>query len=293
MARAHVMKLNYTSLQHAVEPVEEGLERLERPLADAGRRAGAPRPARRCAAFALAERAPGTRVGYVQTAGGALPGALSDMVAELLERGLLADHVTAGAVLRRAARGDHGRGRARRRRAAASAGTARSSGRAPGSSARPRRSATAGLRAVERARGAVARLPGGARAAAVERRPAASATAGLSHHTRDRAGAAAAAGARWRFPTACPCRRAQALERRSRAARHERRRGRRRGAARRLSGERAAGDHDGPLVDEDRDFFLAGAGRRSGARRANRKEVRDELRADRRARRSGRATSAP
>src|SRR5919204_3843553 len=30
---AHVMKLNYTSLQHAVSPIEEGLERLERPLA--------------------------------------------------------------------------------------------------------------------------------------------------------------------------------------------------------------------------------------------------------------------
>ena len=30
---AHVMKLNYTSLQHAVSPLEEGLERLERPLA--------------------------------------------------------------------------------------------------------------------------------------------------------------------------------------------------------------------------------------------------------------------
>jgi hypothetical protein len=34
-------------------------------------------------------------VGYVQSAGGALPGPLSDTVAELLERGLLAGHVTA------------------------------------------------------------------------------------------------------------------------------------------------------------------------------------------------------
>jgi Protein of unknown function (DUF3866) len=33
----------------------------------------------------------------VQTAGGALPGALSDVVAEMLEQGLIADHVTAGA----------------------------------------------------------------------------------------------------------------------------------------------------------------------------------------------------
>ena len=39
----------------------------------------------RCAAFALAQLAPGARVGYVQTSGGALPGALSDVVAELLD----------------------------------------------------------------------------------------------------------------------------------------------------------------------------------------------------------------
>jgi hypothetical protein len=91
---AHVMKLNYTSLQHAVAPVEEGLEELELPL-------GLPTAVLAlhgqlpCAAFALARRAPDTRVGYVQTAGGALPGALSNVVAELLDRGLLADHVTA------------------------------------------------------------------------------------------------------------------------------------------------------------------------------------------------------
>jgi hypothetical protein len=92
---AHVMKLNYTSLQHAVVPVEEGLERLELPLRLAvgvlALHGQLP-----CAAFALAGEAPGARVGYVQTAGGALPGALSDVVAELLERGLICDHVTAG-----------------------------------------------------------------------------------------------------------------------------------------------------------------------------------------------------
>ena len=37
------------------------------------------------------------RIGYVQTVGGAFPGALSDIVRELRERGLLAGHVTAGA----------------------------------------------------------------------------------------------------------------------------------------------------------------------------------------------------
>jgi hypothetical protein len=88
---AHVMKLNYTSLQHAIAPIEEGLERLERPLAmPVG--VLALHGQLPCAAFAL----DGARVGYVQTTGGALPGALSDVVAELLDRGLIADHVTAG-----------------------------------------------------------------------------------------------------------------------------------------------------------------------------------------------------
>jgi hypothetical protein len=92
---AHVMKLNYTSLQHAVSPVEEGLERLQRPLAlPVG--VLALHGQLPCAAFALAARAPGARVGYVQTGGGALPGALSEVVADLLQRGLIADHVTAG-----------------------------------------------------------------------------------------------------------------------------------------------------------------------------------------------------
>jgi hypothetical protein len=48
-----------------------------------------------CVAWALAQRRPGTRIGYVQTAGGALPGALSRTVRVLRERGLLAGHVTA------------------------------------------------------------------------------------------------------------------------------------------------------------------------------------------------------
>jgi hypothetical protein len=92
---AHVMKLNYTSLQHAIIPVEEGLERLERPLAmPVG--VLALHGQLPCAAFALCARAPDARVGYVQTGGGALPGALSDVVADLLDRGLIADHVTAG-----------------------------------------------------------------------------------------------------------------------------------------------------------------------------------------------------
>jgi uncharacterized protein DUF3866 len=90
---AHVMKLNYTPAQHAVGAIEEGLEQapdgIATPVAVLALHGQLP-----CAAFAAASRAPGRRTGYVQTAGGALPGWLSDTVAELLERGLIADHVT-------------------------------------------------------------------------------------------------------------------------------------------------------------------------------------------------------
>jgi len=93
-SRAHVMKLNYTSLQHAVEPIEQELLELplERPvavLALHGQLAGV--------AWAFAQGAPGAKLGYVQTEGGALPGGHSHTVRMLRERGLLAGHVTAGA----------------------------------------------------------------------------------------------------------------------------------------------------------------------------------------------------
>ena len=91
---ATALKLNYTSLQHPVEPVEA----RER---DA--------PARQIpvlvlslhgqlapAAWAAGRASPGQRVGYVQTSGGALPGSLSDDVAELRRTGLLHEHLTAG-----------------------------------------------------------------------------------------------------------------------------------------------------------------------------------------------------
>ncbi|MBV9212645.1 MAG: DUF3866 family protein [Actinobacteria bacterium] len=93
---AHVMKLNYTSLQHAVAPFEERAPELstpiDRPVAVIALHGQLP-----CVAWAAAAARSGLRVGYVQTAGGALPGELSRTVAELLDRGLLADHVTAGA----------------------------------------------------------------------------------------------------------------------------------------------------------------------------------------------------
>jgi Protein of unknown function (DUF3866) len=91
---ADVMKLNYTSIQHPVEPVE-------RPLGagPAGRVPVLVLPLHghlAPAAWAAAQARPGLGVGYVQTAGGALPGSMSRDVAELRTRGLLAGHVTAG-----------------------------------------------------------------------------------------------------------------------------------------------------------------------------------------------------
>ncbi len=95
----HVMKLNYSSLQHAVEPVEasEGEEsaglrnRREQVRVLVLPLHGHLAPA----AWAAAEAMPGVRVGYVQTGGGALPGSLSRDVAELRERDLLAGHIAA------------------------------------------------------------------------------------------------------------------------------------------------------------------------------------------------------
>jgi Protein of unknown function (DUF3866) len=96
---AHVMKLNYTSLQHAVAPVEEGdadamPEEPELPL---GGPAAVLALHGQLAPLAWAfGRAGGGRLGYVQTAGGALPGGHSCVVRELREGGLLAGHLTAG-----------------------------------------------------------------------------------------------------------------------------------------------------------------------------------------------------
>lgn len=100
----HVMKLNYSSLQHAVDPAE-----LPVRFMDPGGAKGAPEGTAvkmpvlvlplhghlAPAAWAAAQGAAGLKVGYVQTGGGALPGSLSRDVAELRERGLLCGHVTA------------------------------------------------------------------------------------------------------------------------------------------------------------------------------------------------------
>jgi len=94
----HVIKLNYTSLQHPVRPVEREAGRFMH----AGRAQDAPTALvlplhghLAPAAWAAAQAAPGVRVGYVQTGGGALPGSLSRDVAVARERGLLCGHVTA------------------------------------------------------------------------------------------------------------------------------------------------------------------------------------------------------
>jgi hypothetical protein len=128
------MKLNYTSLQHAVDPAEPPIDnatvehtpdpvrRISRGMHDktAARPAvlvlplhGHLAPAAWAFAAAGGGGGPGDRagngdrtgngdggsdsprVGYVQTGGGALPGGLSRDVAELRERGLLCGHITA------------------------------------------------------------------------------------------------------------------------------------------------------------------------------------------------------
>ncbi len=100
----HVMKLNYTSLQHPVEPVE-----LPVRLMNLSGTKSAPEQSERAmpvlvlplhghlapAAWAATQATPGLKVGYVQTAGGALPGSLSRDVTQLRERDLLCGHVTA------------------------------------------------------------------------------------------------------------------------------------------------------------------------------------------------------
>jgi Protein of unknown function (DUF3866) len=92
----HVMKLNYTSLQHPVETVE--IEHGEPELG--------PKPPvvvislhghLAPVAWAAAQARPGVRVGFVQGMGGALPGSLSRDLVELRERGLVCGHITAGA----------------------------------------------------------------------------------------------------------------------------------------------------------------------------------------------------
>jgi Protein of unknown function (DUF3866) len=91
---AGAMKLNYTSIQHSIAPVDDEslalpLERPAAVLALHGQLAPL--------AWSFAQEAPGCRLGYVQTEGGALPASHSSAARVLRERGLLAGHLTAGA----------------------------------------------------------------------------------------------------------------------------------------------------------------------------------------------------
>jgi hypothetical protein len=95
---AQATKLAFTSLQHAVTPVEDGAP-ADRPLV-----LPTEAPVAVCLthvqlaplAWAFHRAAPGARLGFVQTGGGALPGGLSEPVRVLRSRGMLAAHVTAG-----------------------------------------------------------------------------------------------------------------------------------------------------------------------------------------------------
>jgi hypothetical protein len=95
--RGHVLKLRYTSLQTDTGVAEEADGYAPPPSLD-----GMPVVAcalhSQIAAVAAAFKAlsPGRRLVYVMTDGGALPLALSDLVADLCDRGLLDATVTAG-----------------------------------------------------------------------------------------------------------------------------------------------------------------------------------------------------
>ncbi|MGI8792031.1 MAG: DUF3866 family protein [Acidimicrobiales bacterium] len=100
----HIMKLRYTSLQADTGAAEEGLgDALPSGLAGMPVVACGLHSQMAIAAVALKEHRPAARVVYVMTDGGALPLALSDLVADLCEAGVLDATVSAG----QAFGGDH------------------------------------------------------------------------------------------------------------------------------------------------------------------------------------------
>ncbi|HEU5063571.1 MAG TPA: DUF3866 family protein [Solirubrobacterales bacterium] len=103
VAGDHVMKLNYSSLQHPVTPMERGVAWFEthgmgaKGTTQAGEVAVLVLPLHghlAPAAWAAGQVAPGLRIAYVQTGGGALPGSLSRDVKQLRERELICGHAT-------------------------------------------------------------------------------------------------------------------------------------------------------------------------------------------------------
>lgn len=92
----HLMKLRYTSLQIDTGAAEEddpdlATELAGAPVVVAGLHSQLP-----VLVAAIDAARPGTRIGYVMTDGGALPLALSDTVADLVAKDLVAGTVTAG-----------------------------------------------------------------------------------------------------------------------------------------------------------------------------------------------------
>jgi hypothetical protein len=91
----HIMKLRYTSLQRDTGAGEDSVG-LETDLAGTPVVACTVHSQVACVVAALRSTRPDARVGYVMTDGAALPLAISDLVADLVDRGLLAGTVTAG-----------------------------------------------------------------------------------------------------------------------------------------------------------------------------------------------------
>ncbi len=92
----HVMKLRYTSLQFDAGTSELANPSCDDPLGGAPVVACSVHSQVPVVAAAFADAAPDRRLVYVMTDGAALPLALSDLVVELTEHGLLAGTVTAG-----------------------------------------------------------------------------------------------------------------------------------------------------------------------------------------------------
>lgn len=92
----HIMKLRYTSLQVDTGAAEEAHHDLPSdlgrvPVVVCGLHSQVP-----CVAAAVLAARPAARVAYVMTDGAALPLALSDLVADMVEGGLLTATITAG-----------------------------------------------------------------------------------------------------------------------------------------------------------------------------------------------------
>ena len=215
---------------------------------DAGRGAGAARAAalRRVRARGALRRERGSAT--CRRPGARCPGELSDTVADLLERGMLAGHVTRGPCFGAPGGGDHGRGSARRGRGAW-AGTARSWAPGPGILGSASALGHGGLAALTNAHAALSLgCRGGAGAAAVERRPARAPPRPEPSHRR-RCCACCCAPVRVPVPSGLSLPSGAALERRRARGGHEAcRRGRVRPRATAYLASGLPARHDGALV---------------------------------------------